>query len=222
MKLKQHVLFALAAFSAAGVVYAQENMAGGPATDSSAGGVIGQRYADLNFGLQHIKHVSDNAYGIGAAMNVPVESYMDATVGYGYSWINSTLDERAHVASFTDTIYTTLAGGAKPFLSAGVGYEWDRISGPNFKTDTAEFGLWGLDVGIEVPTAVQGLSVTPAISYLDDFRKSRNSAQARDYGVEANYWVDAKWSVYGNISYQDVLHSGADSWNYTAGIRIKF
>lgn len=220
MKLSRNLLLAVAALSAVDLVYA-DGSAGSPAAESTDG-VIGQRYVDLNFGVEHVKHLSDNTYDVGAAVNVPVTSYMDAAVGYDYSWINSTLDGRAHAFTLTDTVYGTLDSGAKPFLAVGIGYERDRISGAGFKTDTAEFGIWGLGVGIEVPTAVKGLSVTPAISYSDDFRKARNSTQARQYGVEVNYWLNAKWGVYGDISYADVLHSGADSWNYTVGARLKF
>lgn len=223
MKTTKKLLIFLAALSTAGFACAQEAPAGGSA-DSSAG-TLGRRYGDINVGLQDIKHISDDAYSVGLGANIPVTDTLDATFDFGHAWLNSTVDQMASAISVTGTAYTSY-NGMKPFAFAGIGFEWDKVSAGNF-INHSQYGIWGLGVGLEIPVALvfpdaRGLSLSPTISYSDDFRKTRNSAQAYTYGAEANYWIDSQVGVYGDVGRQDVLRSSFDSWIYTAGVRIRY
>lgn len=220
MKLKQKVLFALAALSSVGFIHAQDaHMENVPT------GTLGQRYGDVNIGLQDIQHFSDDAYSMGVGANIPVAGNFDATFDFGHAWLNSTVDQTADAVSVTGTRYLAIQG-IKPFAYAGVGYEWDKVSFGRAK-DHSQYGIWGLGVGVEIPASlafptVEGLSMTPLISYSDDFRKSHNSGQACVYSMEANQWINHQMAVYADIGFQDVLHSEFDSWLYTLGVRIRY
>ncbi|HZP59353.1 MAG TPA: hypothetical protein VFB27_03435 [Opitutaceae bacterium] len=220
MKLNHKTLFVLAALSAAGFAYAQE-----AATDAVPTGTLGLRYGDVNVGLQDIRHLSQDAFNVGVGANIPVTNTLDASFAAGRAWLNSTVDQAVNAISVTGTEYTSFRG-VKPFAFAGIGYAWEKDSFGSLKNHS-EYGIWGLGVGVEVPAtlvfpAATGLSVAPAISYSDDFRKSRYSAQSYEYGAEINYWMDAKTAVYADIGYQDVLRSRFDSWDYTLGVRIRY
>lgn len=247
MNPTKKIILALTVLAAAGAILAQQTDTNQTATtDQSAvtpnqttppppaapsGGLLGKRYVDLNFGVQDIKHFPKNAYNVGLSANLPVAPGVDLGAGYAYSWLSGTTTTprvRSDIIQGTVTLFppnATFSNGARPFVAAGIGYQWDNVSlsgtphSFNFSSD-ADYGLWGLALGVEIP--VKAFSLTPVISYNDDFRNSHQSSQAYDYGVEANCWVTDEVAVYGGIAYEDVRHSNLDSWNYNAGVRLKF
>ena len=222
MKTTKNLLIALAAFAAAGFAFGQETSGG--SVDSSAG-TLGRRYGDIGVGLQDFKNLSDDAFSVGLGANIPVTGNLDATFGIGHAWLNSTVDQQATAITATGTAYTSFKG-VKPFAFAGIGGEWDKVTFGSF-VNHSMYGIWGLGVGVEIPAALvfpaaRGLSLAPAISYSDDFRKTRDSSQAYVYDLEANYWVNSQYGVYADVGFQDVLRSSFDSWLYNAGIRIRY
>ncbi len=247
MNPTKKIILALTALAAAGAILAQQTDTNQTATtDQSAvttnqttppppaapsGGLLGKRYVDLNFGVQDIRHVSKDAYTAGLSGNFPVAPGVDLGAGYSHSWLNSTATTPrvdTDVVQGTVTLFppnNTFSNGAKPFVAGGIGYQWDNatLSGTphsfSFTSDD-DYALWALAAGVEIPFGA--FSLTPAISYNDDFRSSRKSVQAYNYGAEANYWVTDEFAVYAGASYQDVRHSSFDSWIYDAGVRLKF
>jgi opacity protein-like surface antigen len=200
---------ALLALAAVGTSYAQQTPAATEAT-----GLLGQKYAEVSFGLQDIDQLSPNFYSVGIASNVPVTRYLDINAGYSYGWINGYVRGHSNTIAATATVYTTVAG-VKPFAAAGLGYQWVSASG--FSDD---FALWGAAVGVEIPT--RWVTITPSIAYADDFQRSYESSQELAYGVEASRWITKTVAAFAGVSYTDTLRSGIDSWNYTVGARLKF
>jgi hypothetical protein len=209
MKLTQKITLALGLL-AAGTSMAQT-------ASGSSTGLLGQRYVELGLGKQNISHVSPNLYSVGGGVNLPlVPAMIDAGASYDYSWIHGArLSGHASTFGGYATWYTALSG-VKPFVSAGLGWEWSTTRG--FGSDNQ--GLWGLAAGVEVP--VGALTLTPRISYGDDFEGSRNSSQQWTYAAEANYWINGQTGVFGSIGFTDVRASSLESWNYRAGVRVKF
>jgi hypothetical protein len=203
-----------------GVLAAAVSHAQTPA-DGQAGqfgeGLLGQRYTELSFGLQDIKHFSDHGYSVGASANNPVlPGVLDAGASYGYSWIRGLLKGHANTVGAYATAYAPV-NGVKPFVGAGLGYQWTsfRLLGSD------EQALWGLATGVEIP-AGRGLTFTPRISYADDFEGSRNSTQEWTFAVEGNYWVNRTTAVFGSVGKSDVRRNPIDSWNYEVGLRARF
>ena len=209
MNLTKKILFALGLL-AASASYAQT----APAS-SSSNGLLGQRYVDVSLGVQDLKDFPDNFYAAGASVNLPaVPSLLDVGASYSYSWLRGTFRGHANTVGVYGTAYTLL-GSAKPFLTAGVGYQWANT---RFGSDSQ--GLWGLGAGIEIPAGA--FTITPRVSYADDFEDGFESTQQWSYGAEGNYWFSPAKAFYVSVGYTDVARSPIEAWNYTAGFRFKF
>lgn len=209
MNLNQKITLAVGVIAATVASYAQQ-----PAATSATTGVLGQQYTEVGFGMQDIKHISPNLYSLSLAGNVPVNGYLDVRGDYSYSWIRGNVRGHSNTLSTSATAYTTL-GGVKPFAAAALGYEWDHAVGVK-----DNFAVWGAQIGVEIPVGV--FTVTPTFAFADDFRTSRKSSQAVVSNVEANYWFSKTVAGFAGIGYTDIQRSSADSWDYSAGLRVKF
>lgn len=209
MKLTQKITLVLALLAAAGTGIAQT--AAGRGT-----GLLGQRFVDVGVGLQDIDNFSDHIYSAGASVNTPfLPSLADASFGYTYSRIKGVIRGNANTFSTGLKFYAPLQG-VKPFVGANVGWQWVSIRG----FDTEDDGIWGATAGVEIP--VGAFTLTPRIVYSDDFESTRNSSQEWSYELEANYWFNASSAVYASVARSDGRSGSADSWNYRAGLRVKF
>lgn len=207
MNLTKKITLALGLL-AAGVSYAQTPAANGQ-------GLLGQRYTELSFGVQDIKHVSNNGYSLSAGANNPlIPGKLDAGAAYSYSWIRGPFKGHANTIGGYANAYAPL-NGVKPFVGAGLGYQW-----VSSRAGSDDQGLWGLVAGVEIPAGV--VTITPRISYADDFEGTRKSSQEWTYAVEANYWFSKTSAVFGSIGKTDVRQSPIDSWNYEVGLRARF
>lgn len=208
MNLTKNITIA-AALLVAGASYAQT-------ATSSSNGLLGQRYTEFNFGVQDLRHVSNSAYSLGAGVNAPITpGALDVGALYNYNWIGGSFKGHANTLATYATAYTPL-NGVKPFFTGAFGWQWTstRFVGRD------DQGIWALATGVEIPAGA--VTITPRITYADDFEKSINSSQEWTYAVEANYWVNAKTGVYASIGKTDVRRSPVDSWNYEIGLRMKF
>ena len=210
MNLSKKITLVLAAVAATSASFAQT----APAANASTG-LLGQRYAEVSFGLADAQGSSDNTYGLG--VNLPVCPNVDLGFNYGYSWLNSGgLKLRDHALNASATGYTNYAG-VKPFVGVGLGYQWSKAKFGSFSTNN-DIGTWALGVGFEVATGE--ITLTPSISYVDGF-KSRD-AGAFNYGVEASTWITKTLGGFADVSFSDIEGSGGQSWNYTIGVRVRF
>lgn len=209
MKLNQTFTLALGLLAAA-VSYAQT-----PADGRFGEGLLGTRFTELSLGLQDIRHSADHGYSVGALANNPiVAGVLDAGASYSYSWMRGPFKGHANTIGAYANAYTR-HNGVKPFLGAGLGHQWTTT---RFASDKQ--ALWGLTTGVEIPAGA--VTVTPRISYADDFEGSRNSSQAWTFAVEANYWFNKTSAVFGSLGKSDVRRSPFDSWNYEVGLRARF
>lgn len=185
-------------------------------TTTAPGGVLGQQYTEVSFGLGDVKHISTHGYSLNASANTPlIPGKLDAGGTYSYSWIGGPFRGHANTVGGYATAYAPLQG-VKPFLGAALGYQWTsaRFNGGE------EQALWGATAGLEIPMGV--ITLTPRINYADDFEGSRTSSQAWTIAVEANYWVNKTTAIFASIGKTDVRHSRFDSRNYEVGLRARF
>lgn len=209
MNLIKKSILVLAALAAVSSIHAQTGAATKPT------GSLGLRYAEASFGTQEFSNVGDNAYAAGLAVNLPVRASLDVTFSYSHSWLNSSFDLDSDALSASATYFTTI-GRAKPFFALGLGYEWDRFAGAGIAYRDS-YGIWGGAIGVEVPVAF--VTLTPRISYVDDFESGADYSVS--YGIEASHWFTPKLAGYAGFAYNDPK-GGGDSWNYTLGVRLKF
>lgn len=185
-----------------------------------ATGFLGQRYTDINFGLSNDDAIPANYYDAVLNFNIPLCKSADLGLGYAYDWLNGNPSAQAH-SLLTSATYHTTMNGIKPFVSAGLGYQWSSASFTVAKVTTKvrdNDGIYGFGFGAEIP--VGSLTVTPSVSYSNQFDGSGDGSVG--YGVEAARWFSNN-AVYAGIAYQDDLSSGGSSaWTYRLGFRAKF
>lgn len=177
-------------------------------------GVLGQRYTEIGFSTQDIKGISRNLNSLSLDGNTPVSPNLDLGLGYSYGWIGGAFKGHVNTISGTATAYAPM-NGVKPFVGVGLGYRWE-----DFRGFDNNYGIWGAAVGVEIP--VGAFSVTPSISYGDDFESSANSSQQFNYGVDVNYWFSTASAVTAGVSFSDEYRGNGESWNYSVGYRWKF
>ena len=175
-------------------------------------GVLGQSYSETHVGVSDIKNFAKNQYSVGVAANLPVAPHLDLGGGYDYGWIRGI--GHFNALGGTATAYTTY-NGVKPFVGAGLGYQWTHVAGMN-----DDDWVWGAAIGVEIP--VGSFSITPQIVYSDDFRSTAQSSQQTSYAVEGNYWFNKTSAVFGSVGYSDIHGTSNDSWDYSVGLRVKF
>ncbi|MBL9189066.1 MAG: hypothetical protein JNK23_16395 [Opitutaceae bacterium] len=211
MKTTNKLILALGLLTSATAIQAQTTT-----TASTPAGLLGAQYTELEFGVQDIKRISNNAYSLTASANTAVVAgKLDGGASYSYSRIGGAVRGHSNTIGGYFTAYAPL-NGVKPFVSAGLGWEWSsyRFVGSD------DQALWGGAVGVEIPAGV--VTITPRISYADDFEGSRKSSQAWTYAVEANHWFNKSTAVFASIGKSDVTRSPIDSWNYSIGLRARF
>ncbi len=208
MNLIKKTSLALGLIAAAGVSYAQN------ATASN--GLLGQRFAEISYVTSDLDSTADYGHDASVSVNLPLTKALDVGAGYTYSWLTGGPSLHGNSLYTYATAYTAL-DGAKPFVSAAVGYTWASLP----------FGLgdddwsWNVSAGVEIPFGA--FTVTPKITYADDFNgKVGNSDDVWVYSVEANYWLNAKTAVFGSAGRVDQHRSSADAWTFGAGVRFKF
>jgi len=199
-------------------------------------GVVGKRYAEAGFGVTEISHTAHNICDTGIGANIPIIRGLEIGGGYNYSWINVPYysydyatenyvrrsDDRitTHSAQGHARLYSVIADGIKPFISAGLERSWADLHGADGYHDAYNRTSWLVGAGIEFP--YKFVSVTPTIAYKDDFKRSIESSQSFTYGVEVNSWITPRIGAYISLAYLDWLHTSYYNWVYGAGVRARF
>jgi len=228
------ILISTAALCVASAAFAQSSTTCSwfPKGDDYGQGTIGKRYADAGLSVQSIRHTAHNISGAGLSVNLPVVKHIDISGGYDYSLQNTPVYEwysgqrvgdvhtHNHRASGNITVYDVIENGVKPYFSVGLDRTWTDSSGFLDNIDAATRNGWNVSAGAEFP--YKWISVTPQVSYQDDFKTSSRSFQAWSAGVEVSAWVTRKIGAYVNVSFNDVLHTANDNWVTGAGIRFRF
>ena len=211
MNLTKKTIITLGLLAALGVSHAQTQPV------STTNGLLGQRFADVSFGVQDVNLIGNNAYAVSGAFNLPLlPSLLDLGGSYSYQWLRSGGTRlTANTLAGTATFYAPL-GNVKPFATGILGYQWSRAGA----FGSEDRGVWGVAVGAEIP--VGALTLTPKVIYSDDFESSANGSQDYTYALEGNYWVTPDAAVYATVGYTEVRHTPIEAWTYTAGIRFKF
>ena len=179
-------------------------------------GVLGHNYGEISFGLQDIRHIGPNFYDLSVAGNAAVLPRLDLGGAFSAGWIRGNIDGNASLLNGSATTYTLL-GSVKPFLSTGLGYEWTSVPGRS-----EDKWRWGASVGVEVPVFDGIMSLTPRITYGDDFRHGARSTDYWTFEAEGNAWLTRTTGLFAGVSFTDVNRSRFDSWNGRLGLRMLF
>lgn len=215
------ITFALLAAAAAGALQAQqESPSSAMPSASDNPGVLGQNYTDLSFGVQDLRHTSDNAFDATLRGNIPVSRSVDVGLGYSYNWIDGNSDNHSHLLATDAKFYVPMENHMKPFIGGLVGYQWAKTRFDNqfpIVSTTDDRWTWGADAGVEMP--VGSVALTPHVGYIDTMQN--NSVGHYNYGVEANHWFSSSVGGYADVSYNDLRHQD-NTWTYLVGLRLRY
>jgi hypothetical protein len=209
-----------------------------PKGDEDGQGTIGKRYVDAGLSAESLRHTAHNIGGANLGVNLPLTSLIDISGGYDYNWENipvynwwynnnegysvekSNIHLHNHRASSNITFYNVIENGIRPFVSVGLERNWTDSSGAfgNYAAETRNG--WNVSAGAEFP--YKWISVTPRVSYQDDFKTSSRSFQAWGVGAEVSAWITHKIGAYVNVTFYDTLHTADDNWVIGAGVRFRF
>jgi opacity protein-like surface antigen len=210
MKMIQHTLLAIVLLCTAGATFAQPN--------NTATGRLGVRYIETNFQVSDGKSTVTDSYGSGFGINLPIKSWLDVGLDYGYGWLkkNPFVTSSAHGLAATATYYTDL-DGLRPFVSARIGHARFKTSAAG-QTSRINSDSYDLMIGFE--TSVGPIILTPTIAHGDSFDNSGEGGF--NFAVGAHYWITSKIGVRSDISYSDYGSGGLSEMSYGVGLALKF
>jgi hypothetical protein len=182
--------------------------AAAPAYDSL--GLLGQTYAGLSYSYLHLGASPVNANRYGFEYNQPLNPGFDVVFNYDWSQTGVVAGDRAHEQQLAAALRAfTATSWGKPYVEAGVGYDWLKFAGAKDHSF-----LWIAGAGIEFQ-ATPELSFTPFVRYEQANGYADN--HEADYGVKANYWITRQWSLNGEISRND-----SQDMAYKLGVNFRF
>jgi hypothetical protein len=175
-------------------------------SQSASAGLIGKRYVDAGFGWIDIRHGSEDLFGAGLSVNVPVHANFDVSLDYSHSYITNW----TNLSDYLGTSITGYVprGDSKYFARVALGYSWAQ------SWASSDHAVWGTDVGIE--RAVNDkVSATFSVGYDDDFGQHRDGLW--DVSVGGTYAFTSKIVGTAEISYIEYGDVG-----YSLGMAYRF
>lgn len=187
-----------------------------PKGDEDGQGTIGRRYADGYLSIQDVRGTTTNVYGGGGGANIPLCSGIDLNGGVGYTSykpddFSTTLTTLGGNVKF----YNKAEGGVKPFVTGGLGMTFGDVN-----SHSTSWVDWNVGVGAEFP--YKWISITPSITYHDDFRHNGVSTQSLHYAVDFNSWATSQVGVYAKVVCIDTWHDANPAFGLALGVRVRF
>lgn len=211
--LKYFLLAAAAAAGLAASAVADDSPSAPPAPPAAASslGLLGQTYAGLSYSYLHLDSSPVNADSFGFEYNQPLNTGFDAVFNYDWAQSGAVAGSRAHEQLLGAALraFSTTQSWGKPYVEAGIGYDWLRFAG----TRDHSF-VWTAGAGVEFQ-ATPDLTVTPFIRYnRTDGYADKDTVT---YGVKGNYWVTHQWAVTAQLDRNDNQDMG-----YKVGFNYRF
>jgi hypothetical protein len=218
--MKQHIItksLLLSAVAALGLATSAFAGGDGDSAASSAApapatlGLLGQTYAGVSYSYLHLDASPVNASKYGFEYNQPLNPGFDTVFNYDWSQSGAIAGDRAHeqMVSAALRAFTASQTWGRPYLEAGIGYDWMKFAG----TKDHSF-VWIAGAGIEFQPTTE-LSVTPFVRY--ERANSYADPDLFNYGVKANYWLTRQWALTAEISRND-----SQDMAYKFGVNVRF
>jgi hypothetical protein len=182
------------------------------ASDRGLNGVLGRGFAEIQYQRFDLPRPASDIHDLSFGGRGPLLPNLDLGGSCSHRWAPGGNRYRATTLRASATGYTAIAG-VKPFGTAGLGYQWLKVTGAK-NNDL----VWSAGAGIEVPLG--RVALTPKVTYLDDFRPGPRSSQELRTEVEANWWATESAGIYATFGRSDVFRGGSNSWFWGAGLRL--
>lgn len=183
--------------------------------DSESSGLIGKRYAGADFLMKNFRDFADNGYGGTLLVNQPVSEVVDLTGSYSFSQVNGDWTDLTQNALELGAVYYSQLDGYKPFMSAGLGYGWDKWKFPApIKGDNDEGFFYSIGLGVEVPLTDKTAAIGE-FSYQDGADSDVEDSWGLEVGI--NHWVTDKVALKASVYIVE-----DDSVTFRIGARFAF
>jgi hypothetical protein len=165
--------------------------------NASSSGLIGKRYAGADFLITDSRDLADNSYGGSLVFNQPVSEVVDLTGSYSYDQMNGQAIDLTRNVLEVGAIYYSQLEGYKPFMSASLGYAWDKWEFPApLQGDNDEGFLYSIGLGVEVPLSDKTAAVGE-VSYQDGMDSGEEDSWGLEVGL--NHWITEKVALKASV-----------------------
>ncbi|HTL66970.1 MAG TPA: hypothetical protein VL200_04865 [Lacunisphaera sp.] len=210
--LKACLLLAAATLGLAAAAPAAEEPTTPAAAPAGSGGLLGQTYAGLSYSYLRLDSSPVNADRYGFEYNQALNPGFDAVFNYDWTQTGRFGGDRAReqFLSAALRVFSTGWSWGRPYVEAGIGYDWMRLSAGVRDHSFAWIGGAGIEF-----QAAPNLTVTPFGRYqrLDGY----GDKNLFTYGVKANYWLTHQWAVSAQLDRNDSQDMG-----YKVGFNYRF
>ena len=179
--------------------------------ESSGAGLLGSRYTEVTYNYVDLSG-SDHADGVSLVFNQPLRAGLDLTADYRWAKADfDVFDAKVQDLDVGLKAYTNLAWG-RPFVAAGLGWEWAKANGFRDDSFTYEVG-----VGAEFQVAPAWV-ITPFVNFV---RATGFNTSEVEIGTKATYRLNREWSLTAQAQYEIVRHDD-NSTEYSIGAIYHF
>jgi hypothetical protein len=185
------------------------------AADSASAGLIGKRYAGADFLLKDFRDIADNGNGGTLVFNQPVSEVVDLSGSYSFNQVNGDSLDLTQNALELGAVYHSQLEGYTPFMSASLGYGWDKWKFPApALNDNDEGFFYSIGLGVEVPLSDKTAAIGE-LSYQDGTDSDTEDSIGLEVGL--NHWFTDKVALKASVYIVE-----DDSVSFRIGARFAF
>ena len=180
--------------------------------------VLGRSYIQVDGTLEKFNTTSQSATGAspGVGLNLPLGDYFDYGLHYAYEHAaNSAFKLNDNTVETGFTGYDKLSGFA-PFVTADVGYAWDRSTHTSAPS-RFDHALYDVGAGVEIPVSKE-TSLRAWVAHDSSFRRPHQNDWT--YNLGANAWFNNLIGTFIGAGWKSGYLGSHDSVAYTAGLRF--
>jgi hypothetical protein len=170
--------------------------------------LLGANYALIDIGAVNERHGSGRTYGPTVGLNLALTENADLTTTVAYAKQRDWPDSGNLVQLGGDWNFYLNYGHWKPFVVAGLGYQFSRATGGD------DFGLWDAGAGVEFMVATRTALTLKAV---DTGAFSKDIPSAWQYSLGASHWIRTNLAVTAGVTFVE-----DDAIGYSIGARWGF
>jgi hypothetical protein len=165
--------------------------------DSESAGLIGKRYAGVDLAIMDARDLPDNGTGGSLLYNQPLSEVLDLTAAYGFNQVNGDALDLTQSALEVGVVYYSQVENYKPFMSASVGYSWDKwkFDAPTLNDNDESF-FYSIGLGVEVPLTDKTAAIGE-VSYQDGVDSGEEDSWGLEVGL--NHWFTEKVALKASV-----------------------
>jgi hypothetical protein len=189
-----------------------------PDTKSEEGWVLGRTYIQADASIEKFTTTTHTATGAipGLGLNLPLGDNFDYGFNYAYEHAaNSSFKLNDNTAETGFTFYNKFIGLA-PFVTADIGYDWQRSAGTTAPT-RFDHALYDVAAGVEIPVSKEA-ALRAWIDHNSSFASPHENNWT--YNVGANSWINNTLGTFVGVGWKSGYLGSHDSIGYTAGLRF--